>query len=98
MGFGMKSFAQNMAVLTVGVGLVLLVPFTAMQFTDDVAWSLADFATAAALLFGAGLTYVVITQHAAKRRLLVAAAIFAVLVLVWAELAVGVFGTPWAGS
>lgn len=94
----MNSFAQKMAVLAVGVGLVLLVPLAAMQFTDEVAWSVTDFVTAAVLLFGAGLAYIVITRHAARRRLLVAAGVLAVLVLVWAELAVGVFGTPWAGS
>jgi len=33
-----------------------------------------------------------------RRTVLIVGAIVAVLFLVWAELAVGVFGTPWAGS
>jgi hypothetical protein len=35
--------------------LILLVPLVAMRITDEVDWSLADFAFAAALLGGAGL-------------------------------------------
>jgi hypothetical protein len=33
-----------------------------------------------------------------KRRLIIGLVIAVVLVVVWLELAVGVFGTPWAGS
>jgi len=33
-----------------------------------------------------------------KKYLIVGLVILAVLVLIWAELAVGVFGTPFAGS
>lgn len=94
----MRSFAQKMSVLASGVGLVLLMPWVAMQFTEDVAWSGSDFAVAAVLLFGAGLAYIAITQRVAGRRVWVAAAVLAGLALVWAELAVGVIGTPWAGS
>ena len=84
--------------LATGVGLVLLVPLIAMRFTPEVMWSLADFAAAAVLLFCAGLTFVVIPQIAPKLRLPFAALVLAVLVLIWAELAVGVLGSPWAGS
>lgn len=80
-----------------GVGGVLLLPWIAMQFTEGVNWSMADFVIAAALLFLAGLTFLAVTQSAPRRRLPAAAAIFAVLVFAWAELAVGVLGTPWAG-
>ena len=36
---------------------ILLVPLLAMQFTDEVVWSLADFAVAGALLVGTGLMF-----------------------------------------
>jgi hypothetical protein len=94
----MKTLAQKLVALTVGVGLLLLIPFVAMQFTDEVVWTLTDFGTAAALLFGTGLAYVLLTLNAPRRRLFVAAALLVALGLIWAELAVGVFGTPWAGS
>lgn len=94
----MKAFAQRMIVLAVAVGLALLIPLAAMQFTDQVVWTLTDFVTAAALLFGAGLVYVLLTLNAPRRRLPVAVGLLVVLGLVWAELAAGVFGAPWAGS
>ncbi|MBX9746379.1 MAG: hypothetical protein K2X34_05730 [Hyphomonadaceae bacterium] len=94
----MKSLTQKLIGLAVIIGLLLLVPFVAMQFTDEVAWTVTDFVTAASLLFGTGLAYVLLTLNAPRRRLPVAAALLFVLGLVWAELAVGVFGTLWAGS
>jgi hypothetical protein len=36
---------------------ILLLPWLAMQITDEVVWDLADFIVAGALLIGAGLTY-----------------------------------------
>jgi hypothetical protein len=94
----MKVFAQRLVFLAIGVGLVLLVPWAAMQFTDSVMWNAADFAIAAVLLFGAGSIFLGIAQMAPRRRLLAAAAVLGIVVLIWAELAVGIFGTPWAGS
>jgi hypothetical protein len=44
--------AVRVALVTAGV---LLVPLVAMQVTDEVDWSLADFVLAAALLGGAGV-------------------------------------------
>lgn len=93
----MKTPCQKLAALTVGIGLLLLVPFVAMQFTDKVVWTLTDFVMAAALLFGTGLAYVLLTLNAPRRRLFVAAALLVALGLVWAELALGAFGAPWAG-
>lgn len=94
----MKTLAQKVMALAVGIGLLLLVPFVAMQLSDEVVWTLTDFVTAAALLFGTGLAYLLLTLNAPRRRLPIAAALLVVLGLVWAEVAVGVFGTPWAGS
>jgi hypothetical protein len=94
----MQDVGKKLIVLTAGVGLILLVPLAAMQFTDQVAWTLADFVAAGVLLFGAGLAYVLLTRKAHGRRVAIAVAIALVLLVVWAELAVGVFGTPWAGS
>jgi hypothetical protein len=73
-------------------GLVLLLPLAAMQFTGEVNWGLGDFAAAAALLGLTGLAIegaVRIARTPALRIALVLAAI-AMLLLVWAELAVGI--------
>jgi hypothetical protein len=82
------------------IGLLLLVPFIAMQFTDEVNWSGADFLVAGALLLGlfavVELISVVITMK--SHRLLLGGVALIVFLLVWAELAVGIFGSPFAGT
>jgi hypothetical protein len=70
-----------------------------MAFTDDVKWNLADFAVIGTLLIGAGLTYEFVTSKVnSKYRATIAVVFIAAVLLDWAELAVGVFGTPLAGS
>ena len=57
---------QNKALIRIALGtaFILLVPLVAMQFTDEVAWDLADFVVAGILLFGAGLAYELIATKA----------------------------------
>ena len=76
-------------------GLLLLVPLVAMQLTDEVRWNLADFVVAGALLFGAGATYHLLaarTDNLAYRAA-VGVAVGVTLMLVWANLAVGLIGS-----
>ncbi|MDZ4209603.1 MAG: hypothetical protein U1C56_00320 [Candidatus Curtissbacteria bacterium] len=81
-------------------GFILLVPLVAMQFTHEVNWSLADFVVMGALLFGTGLTIEFVTEKLANPtgRMMAIMIILALFFLIWAELAVGIFGTPFAGS
>lgn len=85
-------------VLTVVV--LLLIPFTAMQFSEEVKWTLSDFVVAGTLLLGTGLLCELVIRkvRSTRRRVLICAVLLLMLLLVWAELAVGVFGTPLAGS
>ena len=71
-----------------------------MQFTDEVAWTASDFVAAAILLSGAGLLYGLSARlvRTTGQRVAVGLGVAGLLILVWAELAVGLFGTPWAGS
>jgi len=80
--------------------LVLLIPAIAMQFSEEVKWSLKDFLVAGILLLIAGLSCEWILQRIKKKRdrILLCAGVFFLFLLVWAELAVGIFGTPFAGS
>lgn len=55
---------KNIIRITLATTFILLLPLLAMQFTDEVAWDLADFAVAGALLFGAGLTYELVARKA----------------------------------
>ncbi|MDX2284081.1 MAG: hypothetical protein NW241_07955 [Bacteroidia bacterium] len=81
-------------------GLILLVPFIGMQFSDGVQWTAFDFAVAGVLLFGTGLLCELVLRKVRRLeyRLALCALLLGLLLLVWAELAVGIFGTPFAGS
>jgi uncharacterized membrane protein YfcA len=73
--------------------VVLIVPLLAMQFTDEVNWGAEDFAAALALLAGTWLAVELVWRMAAKSstRLVATAVVFSLLVVIWAELAGGVF-------
>ena len=80
--------------------LLLLIPLIAMQFTDEVNWTLFDFVVAGVLLIGTGLICELILRKVKKfeYRIAICAVILAALLLIWIELAVGIFGTPFAGN
>lgn len=79
----------------VGWGLaacLLLTPLIAMQFTREVAWGPGDFVVAAGLLGGAGVGLELAARlRRPLHRVAVGLAVVAVALLVWAELAVGIF-------
>lgn len=77
-----------------GVALLLLVlPWVAMQFGDEVNWDLADFVLFGGMLLMACGSFELATRLISNRRYLwmVGLAIVLAFLLVWAELAVGVF-------
>jgi hypothetical protein len=80
--------------------LLLLVPLISMQFYEEANWNIADFIIAGALLMGAGLTFVFLTRYTIgkKHRLIIGSILLILLVVVWAELAVGIFGTRFSGD
>src|SRR3954454_8523454 len=94
--------SKNKRLISIGitVALLLLIPFIAMQFTDEVNWTLSDFIIAAVLLLGTGLMCELVIRKVKriKYRIAICAVILAALFLIWVELAVGIFGTPLAGS
>lgn len=79
---------------------LLLIPFIAMQFTNEVAWSVMDFVMAGILLLGTGLAieFVLRKVKNTKHRIIICILILLTLLLLWLELAVGIFGTPIAGN
>ncbi|MEZ5347316.1 MAG: hypothetical protein R2681_17345 [Pyrinomonadaceae bacterium] len=91
---------KRLAAILLAVSAVLLVPLIAMQFTDEVRWSNFDFSIAGTLLFTAaiGCEFVLRMVKSNTQRIAILAVILAALALVWIEIAVGVFGTPFAGS
>jgi hypothetical protein len=79
---------------------LLAIPAVSMLFGGEFVWSFMDFVIAGALLTFAALTIDYAWGRATSRnlRLAAVATILFVLILIWAELAVGLFGTPFAGS
>lgn len=82
------------------VVLILLIPFIAMQFTAEVNWSLFDFIIMGSLLLGVGFLseFVLRKVKNTQYRIGILALVLVVFFLIWAELAVGIFGSPFAGS
>lgn len=89
---------RTIAIVAGAAGLLLLVPLIAMQFTDQVNWNRMDFVIAGGLFFAAGLAFTVLIARPGRRRLMIGTVILIGIALIWAELAVGLFNTPWAGS
>lgn len=81
--------------------MLLSIPYAAMQLSvSGVRWKWFDFLVAGFLLFGTGLLIELALRTFTKlrHRILLCAAILLGLFVVWAELAVGIIGTPLAGS
>jgi uncharacterized membrane protein (DUF441 family) len=75
--------------------LLLLIPLIA-----GFPWSRMDFVAAGVLLLGTGLMCEFVLRKVKKieYRIAIIAVIVVALLLVWIEIAVGLFGTPLAGS
>lgn len=87
-------FNNNQSIALWGlVILLLLIPLVAMQFTDEVNWDFMDFIVAGALLSFAALGYQLASRKfsSLKMRMALGIVILATLLIVWTELAVGLF-------
>lgn len=81
--------------------LILLVPLAAMIFSvEGWDWGVPDFIIVGILLAGVGVGYQMIVSGIKNNSRLAAIGIVlaAAMVLIWMELAVGIFGSPFAGS
>lgn len=91
---------RRLSIILLSASLLLLIPFIAMQFTSEVNWSPFDFLVMGTLLLGTGLVCELVLRKVKKmeHRVILCLVALAAFFLVWAELAVGIFGTPFAGS
>jgi hypothetical protein len=82
------------------VGVLLSIPYIAMKITGEMKWNWFDFLVAGVLLLGTGLACEAVLRIFEKtsHRIAICLVILAGLFVVWAELAVGIIGTPFAGS
>lgn len=81
--------------ILLAVAILLLIPLIA-----GFPWSRLDFIIAGVLLLGTGLMCEVVLRTVKKIeiRIAIVAAILLALFIIWAELAVGLIGTRFAGS
>lgn len=86
--------------LALATAMLLLIPLVAMQFSDEVVWTLSDFIFAGALIFATGFTYILVTRVLAPRigdniiyRIALGFALFTGLFLIWVNGAVGIIGS-----
>ncbi len=79
---------------------LLLIPLIGMTITDEINWSPFDFFTMGSLLIllGIGINLVISRVKNLKYRVLYIVVVVIIFMLIWAELAVGLFGTPIEGS
>lgn len=91
---------KRLAIIAAVVAALLLIPFVAMQFTKEVNWDETDFIVMGALLFITGLGIEIVTRKvkSTNAKIGLVLGILFILFLIWAELAVGIFGSPFAGS
>ncbi len=90
-----RTLTQSIAGPALATGCILLIPLVAMQYTNEVDWTLSDFIVAGILLSGTGLTYKLITRKSGEIvcRIAVGFALFTGLFLIWVNLAVGIIGS-----
>jgi hypothetical protein len=86
--------------ILLAVGLLLLIPLIAMQFTTEVNWTLSDFVVMGILLLGTGLMCELVMRKVKKfgHRIALCAVILLAFFVIWVELAVGIFNTPIGGQ
>lgn len=90
---------KRLIIILTSIVILLMIPLIAMQFTNKVDWSAFDFAILGILLFATGLSceFVMRKLKTIQNRLIICGFILFALFLIMAELAVGVFGSPFAG-
>ncbi len=103
MGFFIKTIYMlnsRLKKILISITVILIIPVFGKLFTDDFQWTLPDFIIGAILLYGTGLMIDFILRKIQKisHRIALCGFILFLLISIWAELAVGLIGTPFAGN
>ncbi|NMB80313.1 MAG: hypothetical protein GYA14_00665 [Ignavibacteria bacterium] len=90
----LTKLSKQIIIVCVITLLILSIPFFAMQFGNEVNWSLMDFIVAGILLSGSGLIFLFLTYNAGNKtyKIATAIAVGTALLMIWANLAVGIIG------
>ena len=86
---------KRLIIVFLVLSFLLLIPLIAMQFTDEVNWTIIDFVIAGGLLFGAGVISEIVLRkiNSLNHKVGLLSAILIIVILIWIELAVGIFGS-----
>ncbi len=79
---------------------LLCIPLLGNVFSKEVNWTTSDFLIAGALLFTTAFLINLVRSRIKKQsqRILISIFILLVFALIWIEIAVGIFGSLFAGS
>ena len=84
---------SHLLAIFAATAVVLALPAIAMQFSEEVNWGIEDFIAVGILLIGAGILYEFISAKitSSTQRLIAGGAVIATVLIVWVQLAVGIF-------
>ena len=96
----MTSENKRLTTILLSIPLLLLIPFFANMNSEDFNWSALDFVVMGMLLLGAGLAIELYLRKVKsnQQRVVFIVVVLILFLLTWAELAVGIFGSPLSGS
>jgi len=80
--------------------LLLVIPLIGMCITEEINWSPFDFIIMGILILSVsiGINFTLNKTKNLKNRIIYIGILGLLFLLIWAELAVGIFGTPFAGN
>ena len=79
--------------------ILLTIPFLSNIYINDFNWSLVDFIIMGALIFIClSFTDFIRKKFSGIKEILAVISVVIVFILLWIELAVGIFGSPLAGN
>jgi uncharacterized membrane protein AbrB (regulator of aidB expression) len=80
--------------------LLLVIPLIGMCITEEFNWSPFDFIMMGVLILSVsiGINFTLNKTKNLKNRIIYIGILGLLFLLIWAELAVGIFGTPFAGN
>ena len=79
---------------------LLLIPLFANIFSEEIHWGLFDFLLMGTLILITSISIKIanLKVSSVKNRSIIILIILMIFLLTWAELGVGIFGTPFAGD
>ena len=79
---------------------LLLIPMATMLISDEINWSIFDFLVMGVLLFSFGISINLVLKNIKNSKIRITFFTILILIfsLIWIELAVGIFESPFAGS